>query len=140
VGEAALLPFSSARFDVVRMNAVLEHLLDPRAALAEAARLLREGGLLEALTLSADSWSFRLLGRRWRYVGVGGHVHLFSRAAFLRAVREAGLEVVSVRTAGVRLAAKTPRWLRVFETLAGGPARVLGAGHRIEVRAVRPTR
>ncbi len=138
VGWADHLPFRDGAFDLVRMNAVLEHLLDPAAALREAARVLRPGGLLQALTLSADSWSFRLLGPRWRYVGVDGHVHLFSREALLEAVQRAGLEILGVRTAGVRLAERSAGWLRPLENLADLPARASGAGHRIEIRARRP--
>ncbi len=138
VGGADLLPFRDAAFDLVRMNAVLEHLLDPSAALREATRVLRPGGLLQALTLSADSWTLRLLGPRWRYLGVDGHVHVFSRAALLDAARRAGLEILGVRTAGVRLAERSAGWLRPLENLADLPARASGAGHRIEIRARRP--
>lgn len=137
VGGADALPFRDATFDLVRMNAVLEHLLDPVAALREAFRVLRPGGFLQALTLSADSWSFRLLGPRWRYLGVDGHVHVFSRAALLDAARRAGLEILGVRTAGVRLAGRSAAWLRPLENLAGLPARASGAGHRIDLRARR---
>jgi SAM-dependent methyltransferase len=137
VGDAGALPFRDAAFDLVRLNAVLEHLLDPAAALREAFRVLRPGGLLQALTLSADSWSFRLLGPRWRYLGVDGHVHVFSRAALLRAIREAGFEVLAVGTAGVRLAGRSPWWVRFLENACDGPGRLAGAGHRIEIRARR---
>lgn len=40
------LPFASGTFDVAISNAVLEHLPDPTASLAETARVLRRGGVL----------------------------------------------------------------------------------------------
>jgi len=136
--RAGALPFAGKSFDVVRMNAVLEHLLDPRIAIAEAARVVRAGGAVLALTLSADSWTLRRLGSRWRYLGMGGHVLVFSRRALLRAFEEAGLRVLRVRTAGVRLADRARGATRLAERILDGLARGAGTGHRIAVEAERP--
>ena len=46
VGSAYRLPFDDASFDVVYAHQVLQHLSDPVAALAEARRVLRPGGLV----------------------------------------------------------------------------------------------
>lgn len=45
-GDAASLPFKNASFDVVALLDVLEHLPEPRAALAEIRRVLNPTGLL----------------------------------------------------------------------------------------------
>ncbi|TNJ35501.1 class I SAM-dependent methyltransferase [Arenimonas terrae] len=44
--DAARLPFSDGSFDCVLMLDVLEHVAEPEAALAEAGRVLNEGGQL----------------------------------------------------------------------------------------------
>ncbi len=46
VGDAAALPFKPTSVDAIVMCEILEHLADPRQALAEAHRALRAGGLL----------------------------------------------------------------------------------------------
>lgn len=46
LGDAHVLPLSDASLDAVIMQAVLEHLAEPRAAIAEAWRALRPGGVL----------------------------------------------------------------------------------------------
>jgi len=45
VANAERLPFADGEFDAVLMNEVLEHLPDEQAALAEARRVLADGGL-----------------------------------------------------------------------------------------------
>lgn len=44
VATATALPFDDESFDVVLMTEVLEHMSEPGAALAEACRILRDGG------------------------------------------------------------------------------------------------
>jgi SAM-dependent methyltransferase len=44
-GDAQNLPFSNESFDVVYMNAVLEHVPDPSKAFKEVSRVLKKGGI-----------------------------------------------------------------------------------------------
>ena len=48
LADAASVPLPDASVDAVVLAEVVEHLIDPRAALAEAARLLKPGGVLLA--------------------------------------------------------------------------------------------
>jgi ubiquinone/menaquinone biosynthesis C-methylase UbiE len=54
VGDAMALPFASGGFDVVLAPFCLNHLSEPSAGVAEAARVLRPRGVLLASTYAAD--------------------------------------------------------------------------------------
>lgn len=57
------LPFFNASFDVVTCMECLEHLTNPRGAIAEMARVLRRGGYVVASSprLSVWHWAFNLV-------------------------------------------------------------------------------
>lgn len=54
VGDMRALPFAAASFDVALAPFSLNHLVDPSVGVAEAARVLRPGGVLLATTYTAD--------------------------------------------------------------------------------------
>jgi len=56
-GDLFALGYPDASFDVVHLHQVLQHLVDPEAALVELRRLLRRGGLLGAR--DSDYGAFR---------------------------------------------------------------------------------
>ncbi len=65
VGEVGDVPVSDGPFDVVACSDVIEHVRDPAAFLERVHALLRPGGIVFVATPTQDSWSARLLGRRW---------------------------------------------------------------------------
>jgi 2-polyprenyl-3-methyl-5-hydroxy-6-metoxy-1,4-benzoquinol methylase len=96
--SAAELPFADGEFDLVAGIEVLEHLEDPRPALAEMTRVaaafllvsVPREPLWRALNLARGAY-VRELGN------TPGHLHHFSRRAFLRLLEAYG-EPVAART------------------------------------------
>jgi SAM-dependent methyltransferase len=97
------LPYRDARFDVVVCEQVLEHVDDPRAALVEIARVLRNGGLLVfgVPTFPPGVAGLRDLVAPDRHAqdGAGhGHVRTFTKGAAVALVRGVGaFDVEDVR-------------------------------------------
>jgi SAM-dependent methyltransferase len=86
--DAQRLPLKARAFDVVVLSAILEHVVDPRAAVEEGARVVRPGGRLIAYV----PWDRAVVSlKRWvrrRGMGLGpladgqapGHLRTFDRA------------------------------------------------------------
>ena len=94
-GEALVLPFADATFDVVIAAEVLEHLPDDERAVTELARVLKPSG---RLAVTVPRWGpERLcwaLAEDYHAPAVaGGHVRIYRRAALRRLLEAAGLRV-----------------------------------------------
>jgi SAM-dependent methyltransferase len=98
-GDAAALPFADASFDAVLCNSAIEHFPDAGAALGEAARVLRPGGML---LLTADSFPddapgwFRWIPDAWRRPELRGNANLGARMKALHRERHGVVEYFSV--------------------------------------------
>jgi SAM-dependent methyltransferase len=85
-------------FEAVFMGDVIEHLVDPGAALERAGKLLRPAGVV-ALTLpDAGSRAARLMGASWWSV-VPTHVQYFTRPSLTTLLRRSGFAPLVVSTA-----------------------------------------
>lgn len=96
VGDIHDLPFKDEEFDVVLCVEVLEHVLDPRKAIAEMKRVLKKGGTLILTTRFVypihdapnDYWRFTKYGlqelvRDWELVELVPETRTFSALAVL---------------------------------------------------------
>lgn len=89
-------PLAPASADLVVLDNVVEHLLDPPALLRELRPLLRPDGRLVVVTPNMRSGHFRLLGRRWTpELCPNAHVHLFTPDSMRRLLAAAGYEVAA---------------------------------------------
>lgn len=76
---------------------VLEHLLDPGAAVERIARLLQPGGVLFATVPDAGSRLARLMGARWWSV-LPMHVQYYTRRSMTQLLADHGLAVHGITT------------------------------------------
>jgi 2-polyprenyl-3-methyl-5-hydroxy-6-metoxy-1,4-benzoquinol methylase len=121
----------TASYDAVTMWDVIEHLIDPAADLAEAARLLKPGGVLVVHTINIDSILARLMGRRWPWL-VEMHNYFFSPTTLGKMVEKAGLQVHSSHTQGRYLhlgylLSRLSGFSEPLGKLAEGAAKTIGA-------------
>jgi len=139
VGDIESADLPRGYFDVVSLQDCLEHLPEPRTALARIRSLLRPGGALFAVTPNVQSWLARVQRDDWVSLKFPEHVVLYSRDTVRRALDAAGFDVESITPAGQyarldflaeRVARGHPRLARA---LAGLARRAGGAERRVYV-------
>jgi 2-polyprenyl-3-methyl-5-hydroxy-6-metoxy-1,4-benzoquinol methylase len=87
-------PLTDGRFDLVTMWHFLEHDYDPPRSLRTARRVLKPDGRLVIEVPRLDSRTFRWFGDRWPGLQAPQHTVLLDREHLVRAVEQAGFEVV----------------------------------------------
>ncbi len=138
IDDAGTLPFGDGEFDVVVCIEVLEHLLEPQRAAAEALRVLRPGGVFLVSVPNIAYWRRRLelgLLARWNPFGDDlstrepwrdPHIRFFTPKT-LRRMLEQHVGFVGVETRGVAgsFLAELPGVRRFVGSEASAPYRAL---------------
>lgn len=132
-GTLADAPWQDGEFDAILFNHSLEHIDDPAAALAAAARLLRPGGLLAIAVPNFGSWQRRFFGSAWFQLDLPRHLQHFDRDSLDALVRSAGLRTVEVGAATMR-----PSPLGSIQYATLGRLRYEGRGFRLLAWALAP--
>lgn len=96
-GDLLQAGFPDSSMDAVRFWHSLEHLRSPRAALAEARRILRPGGKLVVGVPNFGSLLSRALRSRWFPLEVPRHLWHFDRSRLRALAVETGFQVDSIR-------------------------------------------
>lgn len=84
-------PFATASFDAITMWDVLEHVYRPREVIAEAARILRPGGVLVVNHPNTESLDRSLFGPIWVGYDLPRHTYLYPSVLLARLMVEYGL-------------------------------------------------
>lgn len=90
VGDVLSAPFASARFDVVTVLHVLEHVPDPVAVTRRMLAWLAPGGLLVIEVPNAGGLGASLFGRAWSGLELPRHLSHFTPETLTAAVERAG--------------------------------------------------
>jgi len=123
--------FPQGSFDIVLASHLIEHLNDPASFLAEANRVLKEGGRIFLTTPNISGFQARLYKGQWRSA-IFDHLYLFSVRTLSKMLRKAGFKIERIRTWGGLAAGLAPAWLKKH---ADYLAKRLGCGDVMIVRA-----
>ena len=121
-GDVSAVPLADGCADVVAAGEILEHVTDLRAAVAQACRLLRPGGLLVIDTIAATALARVVAVTLAERMPGGPPPGIHDPALFVdraELVRECARHGVEVRLRGIRPAA-----VDLLRFLAGGPTTV----------------
>jgi 2-polyprenyl-3-methyl-5-hydroxy-6-metoxy-1,4-benzoquinol methylase len=97
-----LPPVRQGPYDGVVNFDVIEHVEDPRRALASLHSVMKPSALLFVTTPDARSPVARAMGMRWHYLDPIQHIVLFGRDNLRSLLAQTGFEVVETRTIGHR--------------------------------------
>jgi SAM-dependent methyltransferase len=97
--EEADLTGHFGNYDIVSMNHVLEHVIEPRVVLERAHQLLRPGGHLLVQLPTISSWEAKIFGRNWGGYHYPRHLQMVSRGGLSHLLTDVGFDQVQIRTA-----------------------------------------
>ena len=107
VGAFEEMPEREAFFDVITMQDVLDHLIDPLESLKRVIRQLKPGGTLLIKVHDFSCLYARLSGSRFYAIIPPSHLFYYTRPGLRKLVELAGFEPVAARHIGNRLQIKT---------------------------------
>jgi SAM-dependent methyltransferase len=99
LGSVEQAPFEPGSFEAIVLADTIEHLCDPRRAVAAAHRWLVPGGHVLLLTPDFGSLVARLLGRHW-WALMNDHYYYFTRSTLRRLLESEGFVVERIAAFG----------------------------------------
>ena len=87
-------------FDVVSMNDVIEHVIDPIMTLEEVNRIMKRGGLLFMTTPNIGALMAKISGKKWLHIKPNEHLTYFTPQTIKKLVEKTGFEMKGWQTIG----------------------------------------
>jgi SAM-dependent methyltransferase len=111
-GTAEALPevIAGREFDVVLLSHVLEHCIDPAAALCNVKRMLAPRGTAVVEVPNNAALGFETYGPGWFFADIPRHLQFFTEPSLRKALSRAGLRVTRVLYTGYTRQF-APQWL-----------------------------
>ncbi len=103
------LAVKPARFDLITMFDVIEHLSHPMDLLKDVHRALAPHGIVQITTPNARSLSARLMGRHWYHLKPNEHLLYFTPETMRLMLQRGGFEVVAIKA--------MPTYMRIHDIL-----------------------
>lgn len=92
-GEVETANLPNHYFDIVFLADVIEHVRSPKPFVAILQQCLKPEGLIYIVTPSTDSWSRKLMGRRWTEYKIE-HFHYFNRRSLTLLLEANGFDQI----------------------------------------------
>jgi SAM-dependent methyltransferase len=102
-GESFELLYPDHYFDAVTLWYVIEHLQNPRAAIAEFNRVLKPGGLLVLAQQDFASLQAKIFGPNWLYLDPPRHLWQFTSNSLLTLAKELGFDRIHTSWASLEM-------------------------------------
>lgn len=97
------LLYPDAYFDAVSLWYVIEHLRDPRAAIAELTRVLKPGGIMLLAQQDFASYQARVFGPNWLYLDPPRHIWQFTANSLIGLATQFGLRPIRKSWASIEM-------------------------------------
>ena len=100
------------QYDIVSMNHVIEHVLDPDVLLKRSLDLLKPGGYVVGQLPTSSCWELQIFGRYWGGHHYPRHLQAISRAGLAGALTRAGfIDVKVMSVPHIQTALSLQNWL-----------------------------
>lgn len=84
-------------YDLIVMNNLIEHVIDPIKEMEKAYSLLKPGGYILLETPNTDCWDYAVANRCWGSLHVPRHTYLFSSSSIKLLAKKTGFKIIRTK-------------------------------------------